>query len=1795
MKKVSAQTTSNRKKKPSNPSVSLKRKVTRKRATQRFAAFATATRKVASSRIAVKTKSPNYKDLSPSDAPLAEVVPVSPPRISSRSAETDFPIIAIGASAGGLQAIEEFLASVPSNPGAAFVVIQHLSPDFKSFMPEILSKKTNLDVLTATNQLTLSPNTIYLLPPKKNLIYTNRCLYLSDIERNSIPNKPIDLFFHSLAQNRGQGSVAVILSGTGTDGSLGIQTINEAGGRVFVESPESASFDGMPNAAIATNAVDNIGTPGEIASLIFGASANRDAQALDLPLPPQTEAPRAAIFRKIESIYGVDFSKYKATTIDRRMDKRIQALGLNNVDAYLNYLRSTPEEISKLYYDTLIGVTRFFRDEEAFDILKQHIQTLVAQKSAKDMLRVWVPGCASGEEAYSIAILLAEAIRISQKDVDFKIFATDVDDEILTTATRGDFSAEQVAPISPSLLGRYFSEATLGYHASTKIRSKIVFARHNVLTDPPFTKVDLVSCRNLLIYLDSDAQKTALELFYFSLVPEGLLFLGPSETLGKLNKGFQTQSTKWKLFQKHPPPSLSVQPTVSIERYRSRPALPHSTSTVLPRAPAPTSQRLMDNALTGLLEEFVPPSILIDEQLNLLHVYGEIPFRPQFKSGTAANNLQSFIDDRLCTAISVALQRAKREQKKVVYHQFSLQEPESEEQFVDFWVKPVASHKDEHVHHFLVSINRSELKVEASETVVIEAPSDFSQLSILKEELQNTKENLQATIEELEVTNEELHSTNEELLASNEELQSTNEELQSVNEELYTVNAEHQERIIQLTQLTLDEKNFFESTGIAMVYLDSEFRVRKFTPAAAQLFNLLEHDVGRPFNHFRHNFEDFRFSEVFQTVVSKKKHILKELETLDGTAYAARFMPYIDEDRAVDGVTVTLLDVSPIKAATKAREEAAKRFELATVGASVGIFDWEDVEHDNIYISNKYLSLLGYEPNEIKLTFSQFKERIHPEDVEATLENINAAITSTELHDIEYRLKTKSDTFKWFHGTGVVSQTSNHNSKRMIGSIRDISDRKAHETEIQKTTADLRRMTERYNLAVDGVGVGVWSWDVNTNQNFWSDQFYKQLNFSPGEIEASYEAWKSRIHPEDLASVEAALQSHLEQKLPYRLEFRLRAKEGDYRWYKVSGQANFDADNQPTFMAGSLEDIQDLKLAHEQLIRQKDDLAVLAERLSAALSAARVGIWEMTSEDESNDQVWWSDTMERVLKLDFSSPDQSFKNLVETIHPDDHPKVMAGRTALLQTGDPLKEQVRVRIHGGDYHWFEIGAHRVQTGQNARIIGTLLDIHTLSQQAMTLDNVLKHIPSYIFWKDCDLVYQGCNESFAEMVGLNNKTQVVGKTDFDFKRDAKHAQSYREWDAKVIESGQPMLDTQEPYPHPDGSTGYVLTSKVPFRDAVGNINGLLGISTDITPRVRLEQELQATYESFPDAYMVCASEDGRILECNPAAESMFAARRGELLGRNLFDLSPDTQWDNRSSEEYGAELIETVIAHGRSRAEWLHKRLDGEVFHCDVNITVLNRGSQSVYLVSLRDVTARRQLEAELEYSNQELAQFASVVSHDLQAPLRTITSYISLLLQEIFSDHQNQDEKLNQWAAFIQDASDDMKLLIRDFIDYARFGQNGAHREHLDLNQVVEKVIHNLSSDIEETGAQVEVASLPMITANSKNIHRVFQNIIENAIKYRAEDRPLHIHIHSTSDVLNHTVIIDDNGTGIAEEHTQRVFKIFQRINTQSSGTGIGLAIVQKAIQQLGGDVWVESAPGQGSSFRFTVPISTLKA
>lgn len=813
-------------------------------------------------------------------------------------------VVGIGASAGGLEALQQFFSTMLSSSDLAFVVVQHLSPDYKSLLAEILGKNTRMSVVQAENEVEVLPNCVYLIPPKNNMILQNGRLYLKAYGQGGI-NHPIDVFFHSLAEEMHDRSIAVVLSGTGTDGTKGIKSIKEHGGLVIVQDPGTAKFDGMPKSALNTGLVDFVLTSQEIPNEILNFVKYPTVMRVDNDMHHfSNEEILTRIYQMLKKISKIDYTHYKKSTILRRIERRMVVTHRENINDYAELLMNNPEEVRILGREILIGVTNFFRDGAYFDKLKHSvIYNIIGNSTEKDPIRIWVAGCFTGEEAYSIAILFAETMSELNVQRDVKIFATDLDAEAIEFASKGVYTESILDDVSNERLVRFFVKKNDNYIINKELRKLIIFAPHNVFQDPPFGRLDLISCRNVMIYFQPVLQRNLFSIFHTALKSTGYLFLGKSETAGEYSDVFVPVCMQEKIYRHnmlgHAPEFVHIPYTT--------PKMPQpiaSSEEPRPEKPLHTTE----DAYCQFLELFLPPSVVINEHNNIVHIFGEFGDYLHLTKGRALLNIFNLISGDLSLVVSTGLNKARSEKIRVTYKGIDVIGKEGATR-VDLVVQPIQDRRglDTGLTAIVFSGQNTTEQTGFAEQYDINKTA-AQRIVDLEHELQDTQESLKATIGELETVNEELQAANEELLTANEELQSSNEELQSVNEELYTVNAEYQQKLEELQDLNNDMSNFLSSTMIGILFVDNAKNIRKFTDYIGREFDLMDQDIGRPMRILSHHFKTADMTNDASEVLKSLVPIERELQSINGKHYTIRIAPYRTTENSIKGLVITIID-----------------------------------------------------------------------------------------------------------------------------------------------------------------------------------------------------------------------------------------------------------------------------------------------------------------------------------------------------------------------------------------------------------------------------------------------------------------------------------------------------------------------------------------------------------------------------------------------------------------------------------------------------------------------------------------------------------------------------------------------------------------------------------------------------------------------------------------------------------------------------------------------------------------------
>ena len=844
------------------------------------------------------------------------------------------PVVGIGASAGGLEALEQFVSALPENSGIAFVVVTHTHPEHPTRMPELLRRKSSVQVVLIEDGMELAPDTIYIPPSDLDPVMSSGVLRLRERSAQAETHMPIDMFFRSLAEEKQAAAGGVILSGTGTDGTGGVRRIKEKGGVAAAQTRESARHAGMPASAIETDMVDYVLAPSEIAAQLIAYFKHPVAIRADAA---QKQRPPEGLNRVLSFLANQtahDFTLYKKSTLIRRIERRMTVTRAENIEAYMKFLHRSPEEVRALFQDLLIGVTNFFRDPVAFEHLRDKVlPELFSQGRENDTFRVWVPGCATGEEAYSAAIITLEALEKLGISRRLQIFATDVDKTAIEKARAGLYPENIATDVSAERLKRFFVKEGNYYRIKKEIRESVVFAEQNVLRDPPFMHLDILICRNLLIYLEPAAQEKLIPLFHYNLKAGGVLFLGTSESPGRFANLFYPVAKKLSIYKKRDTQS-PLQPQIQFpsggtRTPRPKPERGHET----PARQTPNLGRIIEK---NLLDHHTPPCVIVDSLGNIVYIHGRTGKYLEHAGGRPSLRITEQARQGLRHALSAALRRAADNRAETRETGMRVQ-TDGDTLRVNLRIKPLDETLKDHFMILFEELPESSSGEKTSEALPDSAPEGTDEtyarrIAELERELENLREDYHSTREELETANEELKSSNEEMYSANEELQSTNEELESsreelesLNEELSTVNAELNDKIAELEQAYGKVTNVLSSTGIAIVFLDNDLRVRRFTEAAAQLINLIDKDVGRPINHIAHNLEFTDLTGTVHRVLKDLTPFEGEVRTRDGHWYRMRIMAHRLLTSTIEGVVLTFINIDVQKSAQQKLEEYAEQ------------------------------------------------------------------------------------------------------------------------------------------------------------------------------------------------------------------------------------------------------------------------------------------------------------------------------------------------------------------------------------------------------------------------------------------------------------------------------------------------------------------------------------------------------------------------------------------------------------------------------------------------------------------------------------------------------------------------------------------------------------------------------------------------------------------------------------------------------------------------------------------------------
>jgi two-component system CheB/CheR fusion protein len=1057
-------------------------------------------------------------------------------------------VVGVGASAGGLEALQAFFRAIPAGNGLIFVVVSHLDPNAKTFLPEILAKSALLSVEEAKDGQRLLQDTVYVAPGHSLIAVAGGVIHLTQALRREDRRAPIDRFFQSLARDRGPHCAAIVLSGAGSDGALGLKAVSDAGGLTFVQEPSTARHHGMPQSALDSGVADFTLPPVEMArellahvrhlATIEGEDEEAIRQEVLSVLPEVCE--------KLLRVSGHNFSHYKPTTLTRRILRRIQVLRSPSVRDYLDLLETDPAEPSKLFKEFLINVTAFFRDPDAFDVLaRQILPRFFKDLQEGDNVRIWVPGCSTGEEAYTLAILLREQMDSLATPPEVQIFATDIDEEALATARQGLYPLAIAEQISPERLARFFVKKGQQYQIAKEVRDLVLFSLHNLTNDPPFSRLDLISCRNLLIYLGTYLQKKLIPLFHYALRPGGHLFLGPSENLNAYRDLFRTVDAKHRISVRLPTNSRIS----GLLSGRTGPSSLVRSPSVSPATDVDTYFLMERNTL----QKYAPRTVVADEEGHLICSSGNLDKYLALAAGAYYNSVIRLAREGLRMGIRSALAEAVKTKKLVTRDGLSLK-TDLGMQRVAITVEPLPLSGDDSGLYYIAF---QDLGPPFAVEGVGHGPTAEDAANIIEQlerELVSTRQDLERTVQDLEAANEELKSGNEELLSMNEELETSKDEVQSANEGLARANK--------------DLENLLASTQIATLFLDSDGYLRSTTAAAAEIYNVRPVDTGRPLADFTHRALAMPPMPSFADVCRSKRPFEDEVEMQNGTWYLRRVLPYRNHQGDPEGTVVTFVDITARRQGEQALRDSEARFRQ--LADSMPQMVWTARPDGPIdYLNKRCHEFIGAQITEDQT--ETLESILHPEDKPAYQAVWNNSVRTGEPFQFESRFADRhTSTYRWHLSRALPVRDEIGQIATWYGTATDIDDQKRIEGE-------LRASEERFRLTADFAPVLIWLAGPESTRNWFNKPW---IEFVGRPIEVLVDnRWTDDLHPDDADQVTAEYATAFDKRVPFTITYRLRRHDDTYRWILDTGVPRFLPDGEFVGYIGSCVDITDQKRA----------------------------------------------------------------------------------------------------------------------------------------------------------------------------------------------------------------------------------------------------------------------------------------------------------------------------------------------------------------------------------------------------------------------------------------------------------------------------------------------------------------------------------------------------------------------------------------------------------------------------------------
>ena len=1772
----------------------------------------------------------------------------------SGSADTHPVIVGVGASSGGLAAFTEFLSALGDATGLAIVFVQDVASNATSVVNELLPSATSLKIEEVTPGTRVVSNAVYVCPPQTLLEIENGEFVFARSAAELRQPTTIDHFFRSLGRNHTDRSVGIILSGSGSDGTLGLKTISDCGGLTFAQEPKTARFDSMPRSAATTGAADHVLSPAEIAQELIRYVrylAESEADSQNKPLINIIERAIPDIADQLMRVTDHNFQHYKTSTLGRRIQRRMQVLKIFRIEDYLQRLRDDEAESHSLFRELLIGVTAFFRDPEAFErVAKDVLPKIFANRAADDPVRIWVAGCSTGEEAYTIAMLCYEywdsisgvELRDDNGEAEddsrippVQIFASDIDDGAIATARQGIYPLGIAENVSPERLLRFFVKKGKQYHISKQVRELVLFSSHNLISDPPFSRLDLISCRNLLIYLGPHLQKKLMPLFHYALRPKGFLFLGPSENISSHAELFQAIDERNRISRRRGTAISVNAPTTQ--------GPPASGLLRSPESSAISSDRteLVQIMQRIVLDEFSPKCVVVDENAKILCSSADTQKYLSIGEGSYENNILKMANEGLRIGLRTTLAEAKLKRRRITHENVSVQTADGKQR-VMLTVQPMMRLGEDTglfmvVFHDLglpmdLSVNPPAKEATVASRGRLDRAAD-EMIEQLERELAATRDDLDKTMQQMESVIEQLKSSNEELLSMNEELQSANEELETTKEEIRSGSD-------ALARSNADLENLLRSTQIATVFLDEDGLIRSFTPAIADIYGLLSTDIGRRLEQFVPQVDNMpplpdlaklRDSEVIEHTIRARS----------GEFYIRRVLPYRSFDGATEGMVVTFIDVSDIVD----RESMLASLMSSTAEGIYGI----NVEGNCTFANVACANLLGYEsPDE--LLGQQMHQLVHHHRADGSIYK-NQDCRIYQAYRRGEKVHVEDEVFWRKDGSSFATEYWSHpqiQDGEVVGCVvtfLDISERRRLEVEREEREKQM-------DLALTAGRIGAWSWNIATDTVIWSPHIYRIFRYTELQFETTIKGFLQIVHPDDQQLVEEVIQKTLNSdSRRYEIDFRVIRGDGlGIVWTTAMGLVQRSASGQPRRITGVFSDITERKrnelslsfLANFQSqlvpLTTVDDLMSVSTRimcehlnlarcvflefdaavevvdvlcehsqLDAPSLVGRLNAKDFLSDAErsaimSGTQVIVNDTQAKEIGLASNFLEVEIGSFCTSTYVTDGGAKFAisairsrphhWQTDELRVLQEIADRVGIRVERAraeaELAKREAHLRRVINNQLGLVgvigkDGKLLEVDDNSMMiaGVTRDDVIgKHFAECAWWTYDDAVAEQMRDSMARSF----QGEVVR---FDVPLYAAGLGG---------ESQRLMIDFM----------------MAPVFDDNGNVEYLIPSGVDISQRKATEEALRDSEHQLQLGIQIANLGLGHIDYPNEtihltkeAARLYGFAEKATSVSR--MELHATFHPDDRAelgrqisaclgSENGGLLACQHRVVHPNGAVRWLDVRK--QIFFDET--TMPPKPTQGILVA--KDVTERRHFEQSLqearvaaEAANESKSAFLANMSHEIRTPMTAIIGYTELL------DSLIRENEARAHLQTIRRNGNFLLGIINDILDLSKIEAN-----KLDVNPdrfspaaLVEDVRSIMDVRAAESGLQLTVnykGKIPaVIESDPKRLKQILINLVGNAIKFTKEGQ-VQIVVQYEDDQLRFD--ITDSGIGISREQQQRLFQPFSQgdhtVNREFGGTGLGLAISQRLATMLGGEIYVCSEQHKGSTFTVTIAVGDVK-